>query len=159
MIGLVLHKLRSDSKVSNKRVAEFEQKYAHDHDHPPASTRADLEQKRFARLLANVEADAEETLRELGEDYVDIPKSPSKSNPPTIQPSKPTKSQLPLSAVQHRIASTLNNHSILPQVKKHLAHFDDVLNAHAVIIVRTTTIDAHKKGIPLINAFVQRFAL
>ncbi|GAK65628.1 DUF676-domain-containing protein [Moesziomyces antarcticus] len=166
MIGLVLHKLKSDSKVSNKRVAQFEQKYAQDHNHPPASAADEMQQKRFARLLATVEADAEESLRELGEDFVDIqPKTPSHDNinstPTSISTTanNTAKSELPLSDIQNRIASTLNNKAILPQVQKHLAHFDDVLNAHAVIIVRTTTIDAHKKGIPLINAFTHRFAL
>lgn len=157
-----------------------------------------LEEKRISKLLARVEASAEEAVREMGEDYVATeqpsapttttsppPSSSSTSSPSasahqdengeedrySIKPNNPTLSLSPLSAyptstsqpdltpTQLRIASNLNNRSNLPQVKKHLAYFQDVLNAHAVIIVRTTTTETHREGMSLIKAFVQRFQL
>ncbi|SPO27661.1 uncharacterized protein UTRI_04302_B [Ustilago trichophora] len=228
MLGLVLHKLRSDSRVSNGRVEVLERLWAVENGHLPdegesaaddvaemngnasgsgkakgkgkanrldKATRGDLESKRISGLLASVEAEVEETIREVGEDYVaEEPSSSSSSSSnitsgtdPTaskssdlntddssryvIKPNTPTHassppnayhvspSQHPLTLTQLRIASNLNNPSLLPQVKKHLAHFEDVLNAHAVIIVRTTSMETHRKGIPLIKAFVQRFDL
>lgn len=215
MVGLVLHKLKSDSKVSNKRVEEFERLWAdengllsshgvnggegEDVDSVASSklklgrkkdakskgavakvdsaTRSDWERKRVSNFLATVEAEAEEALREVGEDFVatnSTTPSPSTTNEEgryTLKPNTPTRclsdtNSLPISPdehplldIQHRIIANLNNRTLLPQVAKHLAHFDDVLNAHAVIIVRTVTMDMHKKGIPLIKAFVQRFDL
>ncbi|TKY84528.1 hypothetical protein EX895_006430 [Sporisorium graminicola] len=227
MVGLVLHKLRSDSKVSNRRVEEFERVWAEenglllpavaavdaggngaggeDADSLASSkrlkqglrkndakskvttvdkaTRSEWERKRISNLLAAVEAEAEEALREVGEDYVatSAPFSPSSLSTNddndddtgryTLKPNTPTRclcdpsslpiarDEYPLLDIQHRIVANLNNRALLPQVQKHLAHFDDVLNAHAVIIVRTVTMEMHKKGIPLIKAFVQRFGL
>lgn len=220
MLGLVLHKLRSESRVSNGRVEVLERLWAVEKGHLPdedvtkangnangngkgkpkskanrldKATRGDLESKRISGLLASVEAEVEETIREVGEDYVaEQPSSSSSSNvsdgtdstasnssdlntddssryvikpnTPTLTSSPPNAyhippSQHPLTVTQLRIASNLNNPSLLPQVKKHLAHFQDVLNAHAVIIVRTTSMETHRKGIPLIKAFVERFGL
>lgn len=203
MVGLVLHKLRSDSRVSNRRVEEFERLWAvenaglsgkdpviqDDSLHRKngkkdksvstlvkldAATRGELERNRVVNLLATVEAEVEETFREVGEDYVRT-SAPMASPAPsdsryitktndatTFAPRSSYASlpeQQPLLPPQHRILSNLNNASLLPQVKKHLAHFPDVLNSHAVIIVRTPTMDAHKKGMQLIKAFVQRFEL
>ncbi|SNX85940.1 uncharacterized protein MEPE_04649 [Melanopsichium pennsylvanicum] len=219
MLGLVLHKLTSDSRVSNKRVEEFERMWGLDNGHLPndhdeavesiktskhgkkgnkvikldKATKEKLERTRIRGLLAEVEAEVEETLREVGEDYVAEESAQSttestsctssateqntiesenkyndryivKSNDETI-PLSPLESyhiptsETPLTQIQLRTASNLNNKSLLPQVKKHLAHFEDVLNAHAVIIVRTTTMETHRKGMGLIKAFVERFGL
>lgn len=203
MIGLVLHKLKSDSKGSNKRVAEFERLWGvengHIPDDPPAAvtngkaktpkvkaldreTLDGLERQRKSKLLAQVEAEVEETFREVGEDHVEsTPHDNAASTTPlqegeedqryTIKSNTPTafptgfstwpiaKDEVPLTDTQLRIATKLNDKAVLPQVKKHLAHFDDVLNAHAVIIVRTVGMEVHRKGVPLIKAFVQRFGL
>lgn len=206
MIGLVLHKLRSDSRVSNRRVEEYERLWAVENGHLPGdemvddesvstnggkrgrkgdikskpikldkTTRGELERKRISNFLATVEAEAEETLREVGEDFVRISPSPSSTLPSTpsedtykIHENTPTttpstfpiaKDEHPLTPTQQRILANLNNPTLLPHVKKHLAHFPQVLNSHAVIIVRTASMDAHKKGMPLISAFVSRFAL
>lgn len=210
MLGLVLHKLRSDSRVSKRRVQELEQLWAEQNGHLPSdgdadadgngkgkdkrkkvkldtATRGRLERVRVAGLLAEVEAEVEETLREVGEDNVaqhpttttsPSPSSSSSSssasgeesryvvkpNTPTLALSPPEAyhiptDEIPLTETQLRIARNLNNKTLLPQIAKHLAHFDDVLNAHAVIIVRTTTIETHKRGIPLIKAFAARFGI
>ncbi|KAJ9479946.1 Lipid droplet phospholipase 1 [Pseudozyma hubeiensis] len=209
MLGLVVHKLRSDSKVSNRRVEEFERVWAMENglltreaegreeeddslkkvNGKKISTkkmskslkldkavRGELERKRVSNFLSAVEAEAEETLREVGEDYIQTTPNSSSSSPPidnaryTPKPNTPThfptldnftpsKDEHPLLPTQLRIISNLNNSSLLPHVKKHLVHFEDVLNSHAVIIVRTPTMDAHKKGIEFIQAFVARFGL
>lgn len=190
MMGLVVHKLRSDSKVSNTRVGVLSRRWAEENGHLPSSTPIDgkqkmdidllagLEKKRISSLLTNIESEAEETLREVGEDFVSTnPASPyqtsqtpstegegkydPKPNTPTLTPSTlPTiPNPNPLSETQLKIASYLNDKSLLPQVKKHLVHFDDVLNAHAVIIVRTVGMEVHKKGITFIKGFVARFGL
>ncbi|SJX63696.1 uncharacterized protein SRS1_14447 [Sporisorium reilianum f. sp. reilianum] len=215
MLGLVLHKLRSDSKVSNKRVEAFEAVWAEENGLVPPSaeeeeeeeeadgesdasskaklgrkrdaksntvvdraTRSEWERKRISNLLAAVEAEAEEALREVGEDYVATSPTTTTTTIPddddtryTPRPNTATKclspaaslrispEEHPLLDIQHRILANLNNRALLPQVKKHLAHFDNVLNAHAVIIVRTSTMHMHRKGMPLIKAFVERFGL
>lgn len=193
MLGLVLHKLRSDSKGSNKRVREFERLWGVEHGHLPTpdspstkqktldrATLDGLEKKRVSRLLSSIEAEAEEAVREIAEDDVET-SPPSSSSPSTLSEGENgdgryvikennatlslsetypiQKEEVPLTETQLRIASRLNDQKVLPQVKKHLAHFDDVLNAHAVIIVRTRSMEAHQKGVPLIKAFVQQFGV
>ena len=191
MLGLVLHKLRSDSKVSNRRVDEYERTWAVEHGFLAADelhksrksdarskkvdrqTRDDWQRKRVRGFLAKVEADAEEALREVGEDYVGSTTSTtstaSSTDKYTVKPNTPTAklsstfaispTEHPLTHTQRRIVTNLNNPHLLPQVNKHFAHFGDVLNSHAVIIVRTLSIEMHKKGVALISALVERFEL
>ncbi|PWY98204.1 DUF676-domain-containing protein [Testicularia cyperi] len=238
MIGLVLHRLSSQAKESNRRVSDFERLWAIENGHLDAEdlqstskcspTKADLsnvegdvedatnagstqrdakkpkskpldkstleriERTRISRLLAMAEAEAEETFREVGEDNVgqepveyeerlrsttfhahdnDLTSKPSreagggyktKSNTPTVGLSSSyhlDPNEVPLSETQLRIAAKLNNKSLLPQLSKHLTHFEGILNAHPVIINRSPSIEAHRRGIPVIQAFAERFPL
>ncbi|KAJ1022795.1 hypothetical protein NDA18_005128 [Ustilago nuda] len=84
-----------------------------------------------------------------------------KPNTATLFPGHPAqlKEKEALSETPFRMASNPTNKTVLRQVKKHLVHLQDMLKAHAIVMVRSVAIEVHKKGIPLVQAFVVRCAL
>lgn len=60
----------------------------------------------------------------------------------------------PLSPVQVEMQRQLN---AIPNLRKHLAFFDGVINSHAIIICRTPSMEVHRKGKGVIKHFVDHF--
>lgn len=59
-----------------------------------------------------------------------------------------------LSDVQQKMQTNLNN---LPQLRKHLTYFDNVMNSHAIIICRTHSIEVHRRGKEAVRHWVDHF--
>ena len=217
LLGLILLKLRSSTKKSDVRVAEYERLWAIEHQHLQGESESEsegksdkknveqsrIEQSRIGRLrlrlLVRAEDEAEELVRQVGEENVQQTPHPhleasgsgsgsaggegdgahqhqhqhhdytrhSGRNTATAALSAEARSEqayeyhlvpneTPLSAAQMRIARRLN---ALPQLRKHLAHIPDIVNTHAVIIVRSPKIEAHKRGAGVIQALAERFAV
>ncbi|EPQ30094.1 uncharacterized protein PFL1_02211 [Pseudozyma flocculosa PF-1] len=217
-MGLVVHKLRSQSKDSDKRVEEFERTWARqnglfpdeddndDDDDTSIGTvptngsgsavetakvkakskkprrrweereRRLTERHRVAELLDGFEEDLEEAMREVGEDNLDVnPRSPPTAHQASTTSDAPTLAQKgtlrlsdnlhldasepPLPEAQHRIVARLNDAKVLPQLRKFLVHYEGLENTHAVIIVRSRDIEAHKRGMDTVQSWVERFVV
>lgn len=62
----------------------------------------------------------------------------------------------PLSEAQLRICERLNDRTALPRLVKHRVYTEDVINTHAIIIVRTPSISFHRLGLPVLRHFAEQ---
>lgn len=62
----------------------------------------------------------------------------------------------PLSEAQLRICERLNSRAVLPRLVKHRVYAEDVINTHAIIIVRTPSIAFHRLGVSVLRHFAEQ---
>ncbi|PWN48741.1 DUF676-domain-containing protein [Violaceomyces palustris] len=145
-----------------------------------------VERSRIAQLLKLAEEQAEQIVREAGEENVEqivkgsglstdashlngngledqhetkpaVTSANPGENPATLSLSDSyilDPEETPLTPTQALMAKRLNS---LPQLKKHLAHFENIINTHAVIVVRSTGIESHRRGMGVVKALAERF--
>lgn len=106
---------------------------------------------KLIHVLADIERDLERTVV----DYIDDP-DPTPSHHPFEKKTKLTSEQPILTPLQRKIAASLNK---LP-IKKELAYFDNVRNAHAIIVCRDVKrFEGHKAGEGVVRHWAASFIL
>lgn len=181
LIGLLVSRLASGTKESNRRVKQLQADWLKGQGIEGLSENGGYTKEHERTRISSVIA---ETARAMGEDYVEEDpirtqssikgqqngdqshdgKQATRARPPTF-PQRfsvtPTvraylnKKQPQLSAKQAKMQDNL--HASLPDLRKHLAYFDGVRNSHAIIICRTPSIEVHRRGKVIIRHFTDHF--
>lgn len=173
---LVVYKLQSGARSSNKRVKQIEKDWIEGKGHLQDKElvyNEEHERSRIQEVLTD-------TIRGVAEDNVELPdlhnhphhengatngdaiRKPRETTTPLALALTPearqylAKKEVPLTSTQKAIQDNLNS---IPGLRKHLVFFDNVVNSHAIIVCRTPSIEVHRRGKVVIQHYADHFQL